>query len=65
MKYELTGNFNPGAPSKHLGRPGSETVEGFIRPPFSFPSIGSQTANLLIQKRLLIGPYGPKNFHLT
>ena len=62
MMGTLTVNFNPGAPSKHLGSSRSETVEGFFRPPFSFPSIGSQTANLLIQKRLLIGPYGPKSY---
>ena len=39
-----------------------ETVAGFFLPPFSFPSIGSQTANLLIQKRLIIGPNGPKSY---
>jgi hypothetical protein len=49
---KLTVNFNTGAPSKHLGSPVMETVEGFFRPSFSCPSIGSQTATYLIQKRL-------------
>jgi hypothetical protein len=41
----MTVNFTPGAPSKHLGSSLMETVEGFIRPSFSFPSIGSQKGN--------------------
>jgi hypothetical protein len=44
----LTGNFNPGAPSKHLGSSMTETVEGFFRPSFSFPRIGSQKGTDLI-----------------
>jgi hypothetical protein len=42
MIVRVAVNFNSGAPSKHLGNSGSETVEGFFSPSFQFPFVSAR-----------------------